>query len=45
MKIIDITGTIEEGMWSYGPPLPEVEIKEVSTLDKEGESNFSLLLG
>ena len=45
MRIIDITGTIKEDMWSYGPPLPEVEIKEVSTLDKEGESNFSLLLG
>ena len=45
MKIVDITGTIKEGMWSYGPPLPDVEIREVSKLDKNGDSSFSMLLG
>ena len=45
MKIIDMTGTVREGMWSSGPPLPEVEIKEVSKLSDDGGSNFSILLG
>ena len=45
MKIIDITGTIKNGMWSYGPSLPEVEIKEVSNLSDDGDSSFSMLLG
>ena len=29
MKIIDITGPIYNGMWSYGPPYPEVRIEEI----------------
>ena len=33
MKITDITGTIKNGMWSYGPPIPEVNIDQVSRLD------------
>ena len=45
MKIIDITGTIKNGMWSYGSPLPQVEIKEVSNLSDDGDSSFSMLLG
>ncbi|MFH1905482.1 MAG: cyclase family protein [bacterium] len=45
MKIIDITGTIKNGIWSYGAPLPEVEIKEVSNLSDDGDSSFSMLLG
>ena len=45
MKIIDITGPIKEGMWSYGPPLPDVRIKEVSKLDEGKDSSFSILLG
>lgn len=45
MEIIDVTGTVKEGMWSYGAPLPEVQIKEVSSLSNDGQSNFSMLLG
>jgi kynurenine formamidase len=29
MRIIDVTGPIETGMWSYGPPYPEVLIEEI----------------
>ncbi len=32
-KIIDITGEIYSGMWSYGFPFPEVEIKPLSEID------------
>ena len=47
MKVIDITGTIKNGMWSYGPPIPEVCIQQTSTLD-DGDrngSNFSITVG
>ena len=29
MRVIDITGPIENGMWTYGPPWPEVRIEEI----------------
>lgn len=47
MKIIDITGTIKNGMWSYGPPLPDVRIEAVSRLGdgKYNENNFSITVG
>ena len=32
-KIIDITGEIYSGMWSYGFPFPEVEIKPLAEID------------
>ncbi len=36
MKYIDLTGTIENGMWEYGEPFPPVEITPVSSLDDSG---------
>ena len=44
MKIVDVTGPVRNGMWSYGPPRPEVDIREVSSLDdgEHNESNFSI---
>ncbi len=35
MKYIDLTGTIENGMWEYGEPFPPVEITPVSSLNDE----------
>ncbi len=35
MKYIDLTGTIENGVWKYGEPFPPVEITPVSSLDDE----------
>ena len=32
-KIIDVTGEIYTGMWSYGYPFPEIEIKELGKVD------------
>ena len=29
MRVIDVTGPIENGMWSYGPPYPEALIEEM----------------
>jgi len=33
MPYIDLTGTIENGMWEYGDPYPKVEITQVCSLD------------
>ena len=43
MRIIDLTGLIEEGMWSYGPPLPKVRIKKIK--GERGETDYSITLG
>ena len=29
MRIIDITGTIENGMWTYGPPWPDTRVERI----------------
>ncbi|HCA48707.1 MAG TPA: hypothetical protein DEP45_15545 [Armatimonadetes bacterium] len=29
MRVIDVTGPVENGMWSYGPPYPEALIEEI----------------
>lgn len=29
MRIIDVSGPIENGMWAYGPPFPEVRISRI----------------
>ena len=33
MRVIDITGTIENGMWTYGPPWPEPNIEKMPQPD------------
>ena len=47
MKIIDLTGTLENGMWSYGEPLPQVSIEKVSSLNdgRYNENNYKFTLG
>lgn len=47
MKIIDLTGTLENNMWSYGDPLPRVSIENVSSLGdgKYNENNYKITLG
>lgn len=42
MKITDITGTVKNGMWSYGPPFPDACIEEITTLAADNESNFKI---
>jgi arylformamidase len=36
MRVIDLTGTIEPGMWGYGDPIPDVEVWQVATIDTTG---------
>lgn len=46
MKITDVSGTIKNGMWSYGAPIPKVNIEQVSNIaDGDSDSNFSIILG
>lgn len=33
MRTIDVTGPIETGMWTYGPPYPDVLIEEIEQPD------------
>ena len=33
MRIIDITGPIYDGMWTYGPPYPDVIVEEIPAPD------------
>lgn len=44
MRVIDLSGPITSGMWSYGPPLPEVRIQQVASLHREGWSAYALSL-
>ncbi len=36
MKVYDISGPIESGMWTYGAPFPAVKIEPVATLERDG---------
>lgn len=36
MHRVDLSGPIHHGMWTYGPPLPEVQIFQAASLDKHG---------
>lgn len=36
MRVIDLTGTIEPDMWSYGPPIPEVTVTQVARIGVQG---------
>jgi kynurenine formamidase len=42
MNVIDLSGPISTGMWSYGAPLPEVEVRQVAGLAREGWNGHAL---
>ncbi len=44
IRVIDLSGPITAGMWSYGPPLPPVEVRQVASLEREGWSAYALSL-
>jgi kynurenine formamidase len=44
MKIIDITGIIEPGMWTFNPPVPKVEFDSIGSLDNDGWISHALKL-
>lgn len=41
MKVYDLTGPIESGMWGYGEPFPSVKIEPIATIEKDGFSSHS----
>jgi len=43
MRIIDVTGLIEEGMWTYGPPLPAPRIEKL--VSPGGITDYRFVLG
>lgn len=44
MKIIDLSGAIESGLWNYGPPNPNVDIKLLASLPDDGFEVASLTM-
>jgi arylformamidase len=44
MKMYDLSGPIESGMWSYGDPFPPVRIEQIATLEKDGYNSHSFLI-
>jgi arylformamidase len=44
MKIVDLSGPIMTGMWSYGAPLPPVEVRPAATLERDGWNGHALAL-
>ncbi len=41
MRVIDVTGPIATGMWTYGPPYPDVLIEEIEQPDFIEHETFS----
>jgi kynurenine formamidase len=36
MKIVDLSGAIENGLWTYGSPNPEVKVTTLASIEKQG---------
>jgi len=45
MPCVDLSGFIEENMWSFGSPLDPVRIKSIGDLDKEGWVSHNVGMG
>ena len=44
MKLIDLTGTLENGMWDYGEPFTPFSIERISDMEKDGYVASRLVL-
>ncbi|MBN2289590.1 MAG: cyclase family protein [Candidatus Glassbacteria bacterium] len=44
MRIIDLSGPLENGMWSYGDPFPEVRIEQATTIGEHGVDTHKITL-
>ncbi|MCX7918354.1 MAG: cyclase family protein [bacterium] len=44
MAWIDITGPIQEGMWNYGPHLPEITIKKIEAIEQGKHDIYAFCL-
>lgn len=44
MRVVDLTGTIEQGMWDYGDPVPPAQIWQVATIEGTGWEAHALTL-
>ncbi len=41
MRVLDITGPIYDGMWTYGPPYPDVVVEEIPQPDFIAHATYS----
>ena len=44
MKIYDMTGKLESGMWDYGEPMFPYQMKRISSVEKEGYIASEILM-
>lgn len=44
MKIIDLTGEITVGGWTYGPPFPPIEIEKISKVEEIGYDAYRIVI-
>lgn len=44
MKIIDLTGEISVGAWTYGPPFPSIEIQKIANIESIGYDAYRIVI-
>jgi len=44
MKVIDLTGEISVGCWTYGPPFPTVDIQKVARIEEIGYDAYKIVI-
>jgi len=44
MKIVEISGYLENGMWGFGPPFPDVSIERATGVDDHGVDTHKIIL-
>jgi len=44
MKIVDLTGEITVGGWTYGPPFPPIEIQRISKVEEIGYEAYRIVV-
>ncbi|MNB71284.1 Kynurenine formamidase [compost metagenome] len=43
-KWLDLTGRLENGMWNYGKPFPEISVEQVASLEADGYEGHAFQL-
>jgi kynurenine formamidase len=44
MRVVDLTGEISVGCWTYGPPFPAVEVQKVARIEEVGYDAYRVVI-
>jgi len=44
MRIVDLTGEVTTGAWTYGPPFPPIQIEKIATIGEIGYEAYRIIL-